>query len=243
MSTALDIIKRSLRLLGVEASGETPGTNESNEALAVLNSMIDQWSLEKLMIYQVVNNIFTVTAGTTSYTMGPVGSGATWESSQVTRPLNIQRYSAFLRANQSGINTDYVMDYFPNDRFQNIFQKTITTNYPWAWTCDWAYPICTVRIYPQPTISAQFGLSEYAQLIKFNSLTDTLVMPPGYQQALEWNLCLDLGAEYGVEPSAVVLSKAQETKFNIKRANAQPVLMAVDKVILTHGIYSIYGDR
>lgn len=243
MSNALSIIKRSLRLLGVEASGETPGKNESTEALDVLNSMIDQWSLQKLMIYQVVNNLFTVTAGTTTYTMGPKGSGAVWESSQVTRPLNIQRYAAFVRANTSGLNTDYTMDYYPNDRFQNIFQKDITTNYPYAWTCDWAYPIATVRLYPKPTINLQFGLSEYAQLVRFNSLTDTLVMPPGYQSALEYNLCLELGAEYGVEPSAMVIAKAQETKFNIKRANAQPVLAAVDRDLLTHGIYSIYGDR
>jgi hypothetical protein len=241
--TALEIIKRSLRLLGVEASGETPGVNESNEALTVLNQMIEQWSNEKLMLYTLVNNLFAVTAGTTTYTMGPVGSGATWESSQAVRPMQIQRYAGFIRANQSGLNTDYAMDYYPNDRFQNIFQKDISTNYPYAWTCDWAYPIATVRIYPKPTITTQFGLTEYAQLTKFNSLTDQIVMPPGYEAALAWNLCLDLAPEYGVEPSAVVIDRAKETKFVIKRANAQPVLMSVDRTLLTHGIYSIYGDR
>ena len=76
--TALDLIKRALRLLGVEASGETPGVNESTEALNVLNMMLDQWSLEKLMVYTLTNNLFTVTAGVTTYTMGPAGSGATW---------------------------------------------------------------------------------------------------------------------------------------------------------------------
>jgi len=243
MASALDIIKRSLRRLGVESQGETPQANESSEALTVLNSMLDQWSNEKLLLYSIVNNLFTVTAGVTSYTMGPVGSGAVWESSQVTRPLLNQRYAAFIRANQSGINTDYAMDYYPNDRFQNIFQKTISTNYPYAWTCDWAYPIATVRIYPNPTISTQFGFSEYIQLVKFNSLTDTLVMPPGYESMIAYNLCLELAPEYGVEPSAVIITKAQETKFVIKRANAQPVLMSVDRTLLTHGIYSIYGDR
>lgn len=242
-TTALDMIKRSLRLLGVESQGETPQANESSEALSVLNSMLDQWSLEKLLIYSLVNNLFTVTAGTTTYTMGPNGSGATWESSQLTRPLLNQRYAGFIRAVSGGLNTDYAMDYYPNDRFQNIFQKNITTNYPYAWTCDWNYPIATVRLYPQPTIDLQFGLTEYLQLTKFGSLTDTLVFPPGYESAIVYNLCLELSPEYGVEPSAVIIAKAQETKFNIKRANAQPVLMSVDRSLLTHGIYSIYGDR
>ena len=242
-ASALQLIKRSLRLLGVESQGETPGANESSEALEVLNQMIEQWSNEKLMLYTLTNDLFTVTAGVVSYTMGPVGSGATWESSQVTRPLNIQRYAAFVRASTSGLNTDYVMDYYPNDRFQNIFQKNITTNYPYAWTCDWNYPIATVRIYPQPTISLQFGLTEYAQLTKFSSLTDQIVMPPGYESAIAYNLALELSPEYGVEVNAIVIDKAKETKFVLKRANAQPVLMAVDRDILTHGIYSIYGDR
>lgn len=242
MTTALDMIRRSLRMLGVESQGEVPANNEANEALVSLNAMVDQWSNEKLMLFTITNNLFNVVAGTTDYTMGPVGSGATWESSQVTRPLLTQRYSAFIRANQSGINTDYVMDYYPNDRFQSIFQKTISTNYPYAWTCDWNYPICTVRIYPNPTLNVQFGLSEYAQLTRFGTLTDSLVMPPGYENCIVFNLCIELAPEYGVEPTGFILEKAKETKFNIKRANAQPVLMSVDRSLLTHGIYNIYGN-
>lgn len=230
-------------MLGVEAQGETPGTNESSEALDVLNQMIDQWNNEKLMIYTLTNNLFTVTAGTTEYTIGPEGSGADWESAYPVRPMQVQRYAAFIRANQSGLNTDYAMDYYPNDRFQNIFQKDITTNYPYAWTCDWDYPIATIRIYPKPTIDLQFGLTEWAQLTKAASLTDSLVFPPGYESAIAYNLALELAPEYGVEPSAVVVDKARETKFVLKRANQQPVLMTVDRNLLTHGVYSIFGDR
>lgn len=243
MATALDVIKRSLRLLSVEASGETPGVNESTEALAVLNAMLDQWSNERLMVYETVNSLYTVTAGVTTYTLGPVNSGATWESTQVTRPMNIQRYSAFIRANQSGINTDYAMDFYPNDRFQNIFQKTISTNYPHAWTSDNGFPISTIRIYPNPTINTQFGLSEWAQLKKFCSLTTYVDLPPGYESCLAWNLALELSPEYGITPSAVIVDKARETKYNIKRINQTPVLQSVDRSLLTHGIYSIYGDR
>ena len=237
-----DLIKRSLRLLGVIQTGQSPTASESNDALSALNLMLDNLSNEKLMIYTVINNLFPVTAGVTDYTLGVSLSGADWQTTQASRPLNVQRYAAFIRANQSGIDTDYAMDYYPNDRFQNIFQKTITTNYPYAWTCDWQYPISLVRIYPKPTISTIFGLTEYAQLTHFNSLADFVQLPPGYENFLGWNLALELAPEYGIEPSAIIIEKAREAKYNIKRTNQQPVLMTTDRVLLTHGIYSIYGD-
>jgi len=242
-STALTVIKRALRLIGVTQTGQSPTASEANDALSALNLMLDNWSNEKLMIYTVVNNLFTVTAGQTDYTMSVRGSGADWESSQQTRPLNVQRYAGFIRANQSGINTDYAMDYYPNDRFQNIFQKQISTNYPYAWTCDWQYPCALVRLYPNPTINTQFGLTEYAQLTHFATLTDYVDLPSGYENSLGWNLALELSPEYGIEPSAIIIEKAKESKYNIKRSNQQPVLMTTDRTLLTHGIYSIYGDR
>jgi hypothetical protein len=242
-TTCLQIIERSMRLLGIKASGETPSASEAQDALHALNTMLDQWSNEKLLIYTVINNLFTVTPGVTSYTIGVKGSGATWESSQATRPLNVQRYAGFIRAVSAGTNTDYSMDYYPNDRFQNIFQKTISTNYPYAWTCDWAYPIANIRIYPNPTISTQFGLTEYAQLRNFQTINDYCDLPTGYESAITYALAVEIAPEYGIEPSAIVIDKAREYRFNIKRSNAQPVLMTVDRNILTHGIYSIYGDR
>lgn len=243
MSTARDVIKRSLRLLGVLASSEDPRASETNDALGTLNAMIDQWNLERLMIYQIKNEIFNITAGTTDYTIGPAGSGATWESSFAVRPIYLQKAAAFLRANTSGLATDYMMEYWPNDRFQQIFQKHIVTNYPYAWTYDYAFPISTIRIYPQPTQDLQFGLSSTIQLQKFANLSDFLEFPPGYESAIVYNLAIEIAPEYGLEAPSTVIAKATEYKANIKRINTEPVLMTSDRVLLTHGIYNIYGDR
>jgi hypothetical protein len=229
-------------LLGVASAGETPTADESTEALEVLNQMLDQWSNERLMIYEVINNLFTITAGTSTYTMGPANSGAVWESSQITRPLLIQRQAAFIRDENSGLATDYKIEYYPNDRFQELLQKTVTTNYPYIWTCDWVYPISNVRIYPTPTINLKFGLTEWAQLKKFCDLSTYCDMPPGYEMALSYNLALHLSPEYGVEPNAIVVDQARETKYNIKRTNQQPVLIGCDSALVGKGPYDIYSD-
>ena len=86
--------------------------------------MLEQFSNERLTVYKVVNSLFTVTAGKTSYTVGN-SSDADWV---LDRPLMTQNTAAFIRQTVGTIATDYYMDYYPNDRFQQIFQKQITTN-------------------------------------------------------------------------------------------------------------------
>jgi len=242
-TTANSIIKRSLRLLGVLSSGAEASADESKDALEVLNDMLDQWSNQKLLIYEIVNNLFDITSGTSSYTIGPESSGATWESSEITRPLMMQKYSAFCRDTRSEHATDYPMDYYPNSRFQSILQKNTTSTFPEAWTIDGAYPVATIRLWPVPEMTGlQFGLSEWAQLKKFCALTTYAEFPPGYVSAMAYNLALELAPEYGVSPNAIIVDKSRETKYLLKRTNHKTTLMAVDTPMLNRRVYNVYAD-
>jgi len=237
-TTCLDLIKRSLRLLGVLSQGETPVANESDEALKALNSMVESWNNEKLMLYMLTNTMYTITSGTASYTYGPAGSGATWESTGVTRPLILDKCSAFIR--QSG--TDSNLEYYSNSRFNEICGKS-DAGYPSKWACDFNYPIATIRIFPVPNeTDLTFGLTEQSALTKFNTISDTLVLPNGYEQALTYGLALELSPEYGVEPSALVLNTAQNSKFLIKRVNSVDVLLDCDNALIRQGSYDINSD-
>ena len=241
-TTAQDIINRALRLLSVKATGETPSADESKDALQNLNWMTEQFSNERLTVYKVTNSLFNISAAKTSYTIGN-SSDADWV---VDRPLMMQNASAFIRQTVGTIDTDYVMEYYPNDRFQQIFQKQISTNYPYAWTNDHDFPLSTIRIYPSPTLSTlKFGLSQAMQFDKFTSLSDAICLPPGYEAMFAYNLAMNLAPEYGVPVSSleVINAKAEETKKNLKRTNSEPLLLSVDRSLLTHGIYNIYGDR
>lgn len=233
---ALDVIKRSMRLLGVLAAGEAPRAEEANDALVTLNMMVDHWSNDRLMIYAMKNELFTVSTGISSYTLGP---GATWNT---TRPLYTQNCSAFIRASTSEIPIDYPMSYYPNDEFQQIIQKSITTTYPYVWTSDHAMPTSTIRIYPVPTLSGlKFGLSQTSQLTKFDALASVVELPPGYEIAITYNLALFLAPEYGIEPTPTVVSKAIETMAAIKKTNTDVVPIGADPALLLHPTYSIYA--
>jgi hypothetical protein len=71
MAQALDIISRALKDIGALEAGEAPGPDAVQDAFEMLNDLIDQWSNEEMMIFNVTEIIFPVIPGQTQYTIGP----------------------------------------------------------------------------------------------------------------------------------------------------------------------------
>lgn len=69
-TSANDIIIGALRNLNVLASGETPTTTEINDALQVLNDMLESWSIEHLLVFAQTEYRFNWTPGQYQYTIG-----------------------------------------------------------------------------------------------------------------------------------------------------------------------------
>ena len=73
MTTALDIIKGSLRSIGALGTGETPDADTAAEAFEMLNDMLDMWSNEHMMVPCVQEVMHELVAGTYIYTIGGGG--------------------------------------------------------------------------------------------------------------------------------------------------------------------------
>lgn len=73
MAKPIDIISRAMKDIGALASGETPTPEEAQDALDMMNDMLDQWSNEDMMVYNTTEIIFPVVNGQTQYTIGPSG--------------------------------------------------------------------------------------------------------------------------------------------------------------------------
>ena len=69
--TILDLITSSLKLLGVVAADDQPHENDANDALLVLNMLLDSWSLEGLTLYYPKNTIYNLVTGQQNYYIGP----------------------------------------------------------------------------------------------------------------------------------------------------------------------------
>ena len=71
MAVPFDIISRALKDIGALEAGETPTPDAALDAFEMMNDMIDQWSNENMMVFNVTEIICPVIPGQTQYTIGP----------------------------------------------------------------------------------------------------------------------------------------------------------------------------
>lgn len=98
MPIPFDIISGALKDIGALEAGEVPTADAAQDALVMLNGIVDQWSNEQMMVYNVTEIIFTVIPGQTQYTIGPYANtanfiGATFTGSIIGNILTVTTVS------------------------------------------------------------------------------------------------------------------------------------------------------
>ncbi len=237
--TALDLIKRAMRIMRVLGTDTNPTTQEGTDGLYALNSMLEAWGIERLMVYQVQQTTHTWPANSASRTMGVGGDFNT------TRPTKIAEEGNYMRDGNTSI--DYPLFWLGDrDSYDRILLKSTTSSYPQWLFADMGYPLMTIYLWPVPTQSLSLHLNSWKPLQSFSSLTDALALPPGYQRAIEYNLAIEYAPEFG---SAANLSDdvrriAAQSKANIKALNRPDLVARLDNSILGRGSpYNIYCDN
>jgi hypothetical protein len=234
--TVRDLIKSSLKLIGVIAIDDDVHASDANEALMVLNMMLDQWNNEKLLTYYELNELFPLSVGVYSYA---IGAGQTFNT---TRPIKIDQ--AFIRDTNSTSNIDQQLELVPNDKYQAITLKTMTSNYPMYLNYLASYPYGEIKIWPVPSITGLYlNISQRKQLTRFASLDAIVTLPPGYEMALRYNLAMELAPEYGSPASQMIAGKASVSKAQLKTVNQEFVLMTCDAPLVSSGRYNILTDQ
>lgn len=95
MTTALDLVTRSLRSVGAYAAGETLDPDDANDAFDTLNDMLETWSNATMMVPYITEVIFTLTNNVASYTIGQGGTiGGTFTGSIAGTTLTVSSISA-----------------------------------------------------------------------------------------------------------------------------------------------------
>jgi len=83
-TTPFNIISRALKDIGALEAGETPSPDAAQDAFDMFNDLIDQWSNENMMVFNVTEIIFPVVPGQTQYTIGPNPSTQNFIGAQFT---------------------------------------------------------------------------------------------------------------------------------------------------------------
>ncbi len=223
MSIATDLIKSSMRLIGVIAAGETPRAEELNDALDVLNDILEDWSTESLAVWGSSNQTFNTVAGQATYTIGPAGNFNT------ARPIDI--HDAY--CTYGGV--DFPVKPIAQEDYNRIVLKTQQQPIVERLLYVNENPLGVVTLWPVPSQVIPLTISCNRILTAIPTLATALVYPPGYQKALRYNLAVDLAAEYGKMAAPDVIAIAKTSKGNIKTANITKPTMRFDGVLMDSG--------
>lgn len=230
MATALDMIKKSLRLIGATGQGKAPTAQEASDALDSLNSMLEGWSIDRLSVYHLYDETVSWTSGQSSRTIGTGGDFA------VTRPSRIE--DGFTRIS----NVDYPYRAIDKQEYDRIADKTTQSSYPEVIFYDNVASLGVLYAYPVPNATVSIHINTWKQLQSFSALTDTVTLPPGYQRAIEYNLAIELQGEYpDLEIPASVINIAQKSLAAIKTMNTPTMVSNLG--LGGGGRYDIYADQ
>jgi hypothetical protein len=83
--TSSQIAYRALRLLGVLRPGASASPEYLSDCHDALNALVDTWSLDRMMVYVVARERFTLTPGQSAYTIGSGGDFQTGRPPQMDR--------------------------------------------------------------------------------------------------------------------------------------------------------------
>ena len=233
--TGRDLINSALRLIKVIASGENPTADEAQDALMVLNNMIDAWAAEHLMLFTVTISEFPLVVGQQDYTFGPAGAF------NAPRPSSIDRASIVI-LNNPAQPLEVPIEILTDAEWQAIPVKNIPTTVPLKVYDDGGFPFRNISVWGIPTAPVNIRFYFSTALVEFIGLDNDVSFPPGYLEALRYNLAVRLGEEFDEPASPGIIALAAEAKARIKSANIIPVDLKCDASLTSGGAYDWRSD-
>ena len=231
-----------MRLIGALASGEQPTGAEASDALCVLNQMLDSWNAERLMIFAIIISEFPLTPTQQTYTLGPGGNFNT------VRPAKIERISIVSLTNPAQPLELPIQYYTARDWQEEVPVKLINTTLPLAVYDDQEFPYRNLSFWPIPAVAVNTRIYFWTPLSQFASLTTKVSFPPGYLEALRYNLAVRLMAEmpgdYNQVTAGITQGLAQSSLARVRIMNEPIIELFCDDALVNRGGYYDYrSDR
>lgn len=242
--TVLDLLKRSMRMLGAADIGEQPTADEAQDLLHALMGLTDSWACEALMSYAQSRNIYSLVAGQQVYAIGPGPQvdGVPPPDWVAPRPTKIDGMGLIVpNTDPTGV-LERPMHPLTKSEYQRIRIKGITSDLPYAFYYDRWFSnsegaettdvgSANVFIYPSPLDSYQVALYAPLLIAQLTTLTQIVGLPPGYARAIASNLAIEMAPEFDREPSQALVAIAEESKANVKRGNVRLNTLRVDRAM------------
>lgn len=185
--TRAQVITGALRKLAVLASGASPSAEQTADASEALNAIVKAFHADGMPLWAITSHTFTVTSGTSSYT---IGVGATLNT---VAPLKVFQALYTTTGNDAvpmNVYNRYDYNMLPNVNSTGVpinlyYQPLLTTG--------------TIKLWPTPNDSTTTITIHYQRPFDDMDATDNNFDFPAYwMQALIYTLAWTLAPEFGI---------------------------------------------
>ena len=220
MPAVSTMILNSLIMTGEKSIGGTLDAAERAYYLSRLNSMLDSWSNERMMVYAVSQTSFALTASQGAYTIGNGGDFNMPRPIRIVDPCFIRDSNAY----------DVPLHLIDVVAYGNIRLKSVDNTWPQYLYYDYGYSATstgTIYFYPEPGSGLSTHINTLNPLQTFSTVTVNLQLPQGYQRAIETNFAVETAPGF-VTLDKEVLKLARESKATLKGQNAPQLVSRLD---------------
>lgn len=223
MATVQDLVDRSLRLIGQLPSGESATSDETADAMEAFNGLLALWRNEDLMCWSMRTETVPMVATQSSYTVGPTGDLVS------TRPVSIE--SAYMLVGTAS----HPVSILTEEQYASLRSKSETAEYPTAILFRPTMPDATILVHPVPTDTDSLKITTRVPISAFAAKTDTVSLPPGWEEAIVTNGAVVLAPEFETEAKPSVVQRAIVSKASLKRTNKRSSVLNTELVELLGG--------
>lgn len=204
IQTRDQIIKRALRIVGVLADGDTPTTDQVNNAADALNAMVKRWQNEHVFLWTLTDYQPTIVAGTPNYSL----------SAQ-----NFNGIHKVFRRDSSGY--DFQLEIIKYSEYLEIVTKSLQ-GYPEKVAFDGKLS-SSIYLYPNPSQVFDIHVVGIKLLADFDAAGDSPDAGSNWIDALVYGLADSLADEY-ILPSTerqYIHAKAETFKQSAKGSDVE----------------------
>lgn len=186
------VITGALRKLAVLPSGGTPSAAQIADASEALNALIKAFHADGMPVWKMGSKTFTVTDGTSSYTIAPSGADIT-----NVQPLKVvQALYTVSGASAVPMNVYNRYDFQELPNLSTIEGTPVNLYYQPLRTSG------VIKLWPTPDNSTTTVTIHYqAPFEDMDAAGDDFDFPAYWIQALIYNLAWSLSPEYGIPPT------------------------------------------
>jgi hypothetical protein len=237
----------ALRKAGVTLGpGRTPSPAQFQDAIDELNRLAGSLECDRLFIYSIARNEYPLDPVKATYTIGESPDPFSSADFVAPRPQLIESANI---VNAGGPDLRSPLALVTDLEWAKIWLQTLPNTIPELLYNDRGYPLSTLYLWGQPMAGQVLELFTWVQVPYFQTVTDQVLLPLQYEDALVLNLAVRLVSHFPLAPNVPrqvdpnLYQQARESLMRLLSLNAPRPIADLSGALGGCGCnYNVYTD-